>query len=485
MGRKSKLYWILMIIICAGIVLGVGNFVKGYFTREEKEIAKFSEGYMNDILKQSVWDIKSHVDNKIETIEITRRINERNHFDIEELPEWIRESYDFEGAYADLKEEDTEFLREHVFGQWRFTERLSTSGRQEEYNFSEQGIEDMKNIVVYFDADRINIVSGLNQDTFADAQDAYAFSDYGGFFSTELSVYRVRKDINTRSVSLHNDFATVNMSEKEELVLVDCTLGYLEDSTYRPMLEGDNGFPCGYLRYLYVDPEDTDTMYMCFCGMWELKRDNKDYQDESETRLLLGRSDEKWEYDLTEEDEEFLEKHLFGQWEFSDRLIALDEDRNRHIGTISNFSSLGIEELKKVRFTYDVRTVRALFLRKFLTDPRDMYLFGIYGGLNAVDLPYYHIDTEVDEDNICLMDIYGAGTYSVQFPEEKELVRVYYNLGYDEKNNPHVNGIYMGSNIYIDPDDTDTIYLDFGGLWEMKRDKQNYSTSGKSLTGKG
>ena len=182
MERKSKLHWILTIIICAGIVLGVGNFVKGYFTREEKEIAKFSEGYMNDILKQSVWDIKSHVDNKIETIEITRRINERNHFDIEELPEWIRERYDFEGAYADLTEEDTEFLREHVFGQWRFTERLSTSGRQEEYNFSEQGIEDMKNIVVCLDADRINIVSGLNQGTFADAQDAYAFSDYGGFF---------------------------------------------------------------------------------------------------------------------------------------------------------------------------------------------------------------------------------------------------------------------------------------------------------------
>ena len=155
------------------------------------------------------------------------------------------------------------------------------------------------------------------------------------------------------------------------------------------------------------------------------------------------------------------------------------------MGTISNFSSLGIEELKKIRFQYDVRTVRALFLRKFLTDPKDMYLFGIYGGLNAVNLPYYHIDTEVDEDNICLMDIYGAGTYSVQFPEEKELVRVYYNLGYDEKNNPHVNGIYMGSNIYIDPNDTDTIYLDFGGLWEMKRDKQNYSTSGKSPTGKG
>ena len=485
MGRKSKLYWILMIIICAGVVLGVGNFVKSYFTRNEKEIAKFSEGYMNDILKQSVREMKSHVDNKIEAIEIARRINERNHFNIEGLPEWVKEGYDYEAAYADLTEQDIEFLQEHVFGQWIFAGRLYANYREEEYNFSEQGIEDMKNIVVYFDADRINIVSGLNQETFADVQDIYAFSDYGGFLSTELPVYRVRKDINTSSVPLYKDFGTVNMSEKEELVLVDCSLGYLENSIYRPTVGGDNGFPCLYLRYLYIDPEDTDTMYVNFCGMWELKRDNGNYQDGSETCLLSGRSDEKWEYDLTEDEEEFLQEHLFGQWEFTNRLIALDEDRNCCKGAVSNFSDLGIEELKKIRITYDMCTVRALFLRKFLTDPRDMYLFGIYGGLNAVDLPYYHIDTEVDEDNICLMDIYGAGTYSVQFPEEKELVRVYYNLGYDEQNNPHVNGIYMGSNIYIDPDDTDTIYLDFGGLWEMKRDKQNYSTSGKSLTGKG
>lgn len=135
----------------------------------------------------------------------------------------------------------------------------------------------MKNIVVNFGVDRINIVSGLNQETFADVQDIYAFSDYGGFLSTELPVYRVRKDINTSSVPLYKDFGTVNMSEKEELVLVDCSLGYLENSIYRPTVGEDNGFPCLYLRYLYIDPEDTDTMYVNFCGMWELKRDKQNY----------------------------------------------------------------------------------------------------------------------------------------------------------------------------------------------------------------
>ena len=88
-----------------------------------------------------------------------------------------------------------EFLQEHVFGQWRFSRRLFTNGRQEKYNFSEQGIEDMKNIVINFDADRINIVSGLDQETFHNSQDAYVFADGGGFFSTEMPVYRDRKSV--------------------------------------------------------------------------------------------------------------------------------------------------------------------------------------------------------------------------------------------------------------------------------------------------
>ena len=140
MKINSKLHWILIIVVCTGVVFGIGKFVKNNSIEKEKEISKFSKGDMNDILNQRIWDIKCFVDNKFESIEITRRINERNHFHIEELPDWIREGYDFERVYADLTEEDTELLREHVFGQWRFTKRISTNGRQEEYNFSEQGI---------------------------------------------------------------------------------------------------------------------------------------------------------------------------------------------------------------------------------------------------------------------------------------------------------------------------------------------------------
>lgn len=475
MSKKLWVHWLTVIIIFGGIVMGF--IIKGNVVKNDKERMELLHGdVMKDVIEQCGRVIKSYADNRVENIEITKRINERKRFELSFVPEWMQESFDYETYYADLTEEETEFLREHVFGQWRFSKRIFTNGRGEEYNFSEQGIEDMKNIVVSFDADRVNIVSGLKQETFTNSQDIYVFAEYGGFTTTDSPVYYIKKDINTHAVPLYTDFGTINFSEKKELVLVRYDLGYWESNWRKPAAGGDNGYPCSYLaEYLYIDPEDTDTLYMSFGGLWELKRDSGTYHAESDASLLSGRSDEKWEYDLTEEDMEFLEKHLFGQWEFSKRLIALDEGKEN----ISNFSDFGMEELKEIRFTYEVRSVRPIFLRKFFTDVKDMYLFGIYGGLNIVDLPYYHIDTDVDENNICLTDIYGTGNCFVQFPKEKELVRVYYNLGYDETNNPSINGIYMGSNIYIDPDDTNTIYLDFGGLWEMKRDEQNYDTNGK------
>ncbi len=461
MNRKTTLDIVVLIfcstvIIFGSIVLGFGCFtIKGSIAKTNKEHTELLNAY------------------RIENIKIAERINERKCFELSDVPEWMQENFDYETYYADLTEGDSEFLREHVFGQWRFAGRIVTNRRGEKYNFSEQGIEDMKNIVVSLDADCVDIVSGLNQETFTNSQDAYIFAESGGFLTTDLPVYYV-------SVPQYTDFETINFSGKKELVLVRCDLGYWQSNWRKPDALGNNGYPCSYLaEYLYIDPEDTDTLYMSFGGLWELKRDNGNYYSESETSLLSGHRDEKWEYDLTEEDMEFLDKHLFGQWEFSKRLIALDEEENGRKGTISNFSDLGVKELKEIRFTYEDENVRPLFLRKFFTDVKDMYLFGIYGGLNIVDLPYYHIDTDVDENNICLTDIYGTGAYSVRFPEEKELVRVYYNLGYDETSNPSIRGIYMGSNIYIDPDDTDTIYLDFGGLWEMKRDEQNYNTNGK------
>ena len=476
--------WLFTAVIGVIAVLGIiglagSNFIVGMENAEEEK---------RNMKEQRVETMTSHMvsfaEAKIETAMLTKRINERNRFELDDVPKWEQEDFDYK-YYADLTLEDTEFLQGHVFGQWRFSKRLFPTGRGDKYNFTGQGMEEMKDIIVSIGPDSVGGISGLHQETFTNPQDISLFAEYGGFSTTNLPVYRVMGNVNPYKVPLIHDFGTVNFGEKEELIMVRYGLGYYSINNYYPGVDEYNGFGIEeFGNIIYIDPNDPDTLYMCFCGLWELKRDHGTYEDGSETALLPGRDDEKWEYDLTEKDMEFLKEHLFGQWAFSRRLVALDEGLNKYQGTVSNFSAQGVEELKEMRFTYGEGDVRPLLLRRFLSNPTDMYLFGIYGGLNLVYLPYYHIDTEVDEGNILLTDLYGEGTYSVEFPEDKELVRVYYNWGYDETAYPSVSMIYMGSNIYIDPEDTETIYVDFGGLWEMKRDNDYYGTNGKH-SGKG
>ena len=482
MGRGTG--WMLTAVIGVIAVLGIiglaeSNFIVGMENAEEEK---------RNMKEQRVETMTSHMASfaraKMETAMLTKRINERNRFEPDDVPKWMQEDFDYK-YYADLTLEDTEFLQGHVFGQWRFSKRLFPTGRGDKYNFTGQGMEEMKDIIVSIGPDSVEAISGLHQGTFTNPQDIYLFAYYGGFSTTDLPVWHVVGNVDPYEVPLRQDFGTVNFSEKEELIMVEYDLGYYSRRGSYPEADGYYGFGVREIgSIIYIDPNDPDTLYMCFCGLWELKRDHGTYEDGSETALLPGRDDEKWEYDLTEKDMEFLKEHLFGQWAFSRRLVELDEGRNKHQGAVSNFSAQGMEELKEMRFTYGACDARLLRLRTFLSDATDMYLFGIYGGLNLVYTPYYHIDTEVDEGNILLTDLYGGGTYPAEFPGDKELVRVYYNWGYDERAYPSVSMVYMGCNIYIDPEDTETIYVDFGGLWEMKRDDNYYGTNGKHF-GKG
>lgn len=102
--------------------------------------------------------------------------------------------------------------------------------------------------------------------------------------------------------------------------------------------------------------------------------------DKIESRLFLDEEGEVYQIELKMQDNSFsaegenyfdalvklrkkLELHNIklmckGCSRFTNRLIALDEDRNCCKGAVSNFSDLGIEELKKIRITYDMCTVR-------------------------------------------------------------------------------------------------------------------------------
>ena len=215
-------------------------------------------------------------------------------------------------------------------------------------------------------------------------------------------------------------------------------------------------------------------------------RDRSDYQEKQEQvaaiREEISERNLSWETRKPEKkDEEFLQEHVFGAWSFSKRIIALEENDS------VNFTSQGIEKMQNIWIRYDRDSVRRYGYDERDGTPfstvEDIYLFAEYGGDKTVWDPVYHIEWEVDEERINLRNILGKEIY-IQFPQKYELVHVYYDLAYDIENNSSVCGYYYADDIYVNPDDKDTLYLNFCGLWELKREEDGFKV-GKSPTGKG
>ena len=59
-------------------------------------------------------------------------------------------------------------------------------------------------------------------------------------------------------------------------------------------------------------------------------------------------------------------------------------------------------------------------------------------------------------------------------PDGKKLVEVTYDLGYDTGKYPAVMMYGVASHLYVDPESTDKLYLDYCGLWELERKERGY-----------
>lgn len=189
-----------------------------------------------------------------------------------------------------------------------------------------------------------------------------------------------------------------------------------------------------------------------------------------------------WYEELTEDEREFLEEHVVGEWSFSERVIALEEGDDAYA---SNFSEQAVKKLENISIVFHNDVVQRVgYRRSTFSEPEDIYLFAEYGGEMPVRDPVYHIDSNVDEERICLRDIYAdEGVYYAPFPEECELVHVYYDLGYDEEDYPSVDVYHYADDFYVDPDNTEVLYLNFCGLWKLERQMDTYGSGGKSPIG--
>lgn len=186
---------------------------------------------------------------------------------------------------------------------------------------------------------------------------------------------------------------------------------------------------------------------------------------------------------LSEEDRAFLEEHVYGQWRFSNRIVELDENNNIHYGATSNISDVGVEELKRtVVICYDEGWVGfpVEIGQDSFTHAQDMFIFAAYGGFSSTINPVYKI-SEMHTNKVVLSDMYNwAYSYAIRMPGWEDYIHITYHAKSDPDSMLCANYFpFFGSDIYVDPNDTDTIYVDFCGLWEMIRDEIEYGTNGR------
>lgn len=183
-------------------------------------------------------------------------------------------------------------------------------------------------------------------------------------------------------------------------------------------------------------------------------------------------------YNLTKEETIFLEEHIWGLlggfWSFSERMVALEENPN-YTEVDVNFSEEGVKMLQNglVEIWYYKQEVRFFTMdfimdKSLFTNKTDSYLYGIYGGFARIKFPVYQVE-QMNTETIFLDNIYSENGYD---KVELDWMEGFWHISYSMMEAEGVGrniGYYPANDIYIDPTDCNTIYVDFCGLWKMRR----------------
>lgn len=144
----------------------------------------------------------------------------------------------------------------------------------------------------------------------------------------------------------------------------------------------------------------------------------------------------------------FLEDHVWGEWKFSEKID-------------SPISCIGEKEIQSVHVVYDKDFVKAEgYDQNTFSNAEDIFWYTKYNGNEQASLPVYHIIGDEAEADWRLAPLVN----------DSEIVQVYYDLGYDANYKPSVRELFpFQGTIYVDPDNINSLYLSFCGLWEMER----------------
>ena len=184
-----------------------------------------------------------------------------------------------------LTEAELAFLQEHLFGQWRFVERMIALDAEdpvnkENYNFSDAGVEAIKNqIVIRFSEKMVAFVRQAWPGTFSNPHDLWLYAMSGGFQWTPSPRYSVNPVshgmIDIFNVYYPRTYVSFDASEsfinEDFIQVVYVPQSFLYDIVFLRMVAKP------FADTIYIDPNDTDTIYVDVCGIWRLERDHKEY----------------------------------------------------------------------------------------------------------------------------------------------------------------------------------------------------------------
>lgn len=96
-----------------------------------------------------------------------------------------------------LTEEEKRFLEEHIYGQWRFSDRIIEIDENNNIdygaiaNISDVGVEELKKtVVIAYEEDVVWFPVEIGQNSFSYAQDMYLFAAHGGFLWSINPIYK-------------------------------------------------------------------------------------------------------------------------------------------------------------------------------------------------------------------------------------------------------------------------------------------------------
>lgn len=256
--RRKREIAILLSCLLAGSIIAYIITTQQY----EKELADKQEEHRTEI--------RSIVETYTTKLDNLQKATEEEL----ELPEQITKYYpgdSYSNKTPNLSESDKQFLKAHVYGTWRFVERIWMPDTEDEkYNFTAQGVEEIKNRLVLEIRDDEIWLDNFSNNDFEDTDDFYLFVKGGFLPIVHDPAWECFETENAgESVGVYNmeteQYDFVSMDVLGELGYVSYTIGY--DVENNPSYRG--ALPC---RRIYPDLEDTDVLYVDFCGLWKLER---------------------------------------------------------------------------------------------------------------------------------------------------------------------------------------------------------------------